>query len=117
MSAPESYAECQSVTQVGSGSPAGSWCGVWAMVSRQSMVRRSRPRTWLNIDPPFGRPRGEPIAQLGEVESARTDSLRRDVAVLEGNVLLEPGEDKLVDPGDVVEDLGCFAYSVQADPE
>ncbi len=37
------------------------------------------------------------------------DSLRRDVAVFERNMLLEASEDELVDPGDMIEDLGRFA--------
>ena len=68
-------------------------------------VAQHRRVDWLSAE-------RKPIAQLGEVEAARPDGLRRDVAVLEGNVLLEPGEDELVDPGDVIEDLGCFADSV-----
>src|ERR1035437_1873742 len=54
----------------------------------------------------------EAVTHLGPVEAARPDSRGGDVTVLQGNMVLEPGEYELVDAGDVIEDLGCLANSI-----
>ena len=80
------------------------------LASRQSMVRRSRPVTWLSIDGGVGgRPREKRSRSSERYSPLGPTAFVEMWRVFERNVLLEPGEDELVDLGDVSEDLGRFA--------